>query len=136
MRCLVDHPNHPWVTEWYYRDCKPLLDPRLILMEGDEGYIITCRAPDGKEITKTWCKKYAPGLRLIQLKPKFKTGAATIIDWCLDSAKQKAAVINKFRLDVYFDDVPNIVRHLRRFCTSTKIIHYGHQIYEGLDEDK
>jgi hypothetical protein len=105
-------------------------------MDEDEGFIITCRVADGKEITKAWCRKYAPGLKLIQLVPKVKTGAETFLEWCLESAKQKAQVINRLKLDVYFDDVPNMVRHLRRFCTDTKIIHYGHQIYEGLDEDK
>jgi len=133
MRCLEEHKNLAWAREWYYRGRKLLLDPKLFMGKHDEGYIITCRVEELRKLTEYWCEKYVPQLKLIYLPSRIKTGSQTFRAWCLELATLKSQVINKLKLDVYFEDIPNVVFHLRKLCPNTKIIQFGHDIYEGVE---
>lgn len=132
MRCLEKHSNLPWARSWYYRTGKLQMDPKMFMNNEDEGFVITCREKGLESVTKIWCKRHIPILKLIQVYPKVKTGVGTFRAWCNGSALAKAEVINKLGLDVYFEDVPIIVRRLRELCPNTKILRYGGDVYEGL----
>ena len=132
MRSIEEQPNLPWAREWYYRGRKVLLDPKKFMGVGDVGYIITFRDSSLTELTRSWCEKNVPGLEVIHIPAFTKTGSDTFRDWCKDAALRKAKLINELGLDIYFEDVPLIVRDLRVLCPETKIIQFGHDDYEGL----
>jgi len=42
-----------------------------------------------------------------------------------EEAERKAKALNDNNIDVFFEDAPDVVAHLRRLCKSTKIVQYG-----------
>jgi hypothetical protein len=46
-------------------------------------------------------------------------------EWSLIQAERKAKALNDNNIDVFFEDAPDVVKHLRRLCKSTKIVQYG-----------
>jgi len=124
------------VEEWYYRDRKPRLNPYLFGLPEDEVFIITGRQQQLKDITTTWVTKHFPDI--IKSGRFFIVGAENdtlngvndkdeIEKWCQRRIKEKADMINKLKLDVYFDD--NVfIQDLRELCPSCKIIHFGGRV--------
>ena len=117
------------VEEWYYRERKPLLDPRLFLSEGDELYIITSRPERLAIITSRWISRYYPkSILRFAYHETMENGVNSkeeVSDWLKHQAKVKADILNDLNLDVYFEDSPVTVKWLREFCPNIKIIHYG-----------
>ena len=46
-------------------------------------------------------------------------------EWGLIQAERKAKALNDNNIDVFFEDAPDVVKHLRRLCKNTKIVQYG-----------
>ena len=115
--------------QWYYRERKPLLDPRLMCDKKDEIYVITGRPERVKDITKEWIKFYYPQAKLFFASPHMGviTGntAKEIKQWCIDKLLTKVAKINELGIDVFFEDESEGIDELRKACPKCKIIKYG-----------
>lgn len=113
--------------EWYYRERKPELNPILFLGKSDEFYILTSRPTRLNHITIPWIKRYYPHAIFKQVNHETLKGNSSkeVENWLKEMARKKADVINKLKLDVYFEDSPATSHWLRVFCPFTKIIHYG-----------
>ena len=48
--------------------------------------------------------------------------------WDEIQAQRKAKAINDNKIEVFFEDAPQVVIHLRELCLGTKIIQYGGRI--------
>lgn len=120
--------GNPKVETIYYETRTPLLNPYMFASEDDEIVFITGRKKELAKITKRWCKKFFPNIKLI-LAPSPQWGDESEWQaWFELVAKHKAKVINKLELDVYFEDMPETVKALRKLCPNTKIIQYGGRI--------
>ena len=119
-----------WIREWYYRERTLLLNPKTVMTANDEGYIITCRGENLKELTELWCRANVPNLKLIIISSEVKTESENYLEWIQDLAKLKAEVITNLKLDVYFEDVLQVAEKLRELCPDCKIIKYGETVHE------
>jgi uncharacterized HAD superfamily protein len=117
------------VEYWYYREQKPELNPEMFLDENDEYIVITGRSKDLKDVTETWLKKFCPNYKkliMVDLGPAYDAvNEEDLTLWSIEQAKRKAKVINKEKLDVFFEDNGDTVEYLRSLCPKTKIIKYG-----------
>lgn len=119
--------NEP-VLKLALEEAKPVLNPRLFTSEKDEIYFITARSPAFDEITKRWCKHFFPDVTLVSVVvPPWKDSNGWD-KWYTIVARMKANIINDLKIDVYFEDMPVTVKHLRKLCPNTKIIQYGGRI--------
>jgi phage FluMu protein Com len=97
-------------------------NPEELIAEDDEYHIITARHSSTDTcITLKWCKKYCPNAKTVNIVGK--QGHT----W-KESADSKAEKINDLGIEVYFEDDPRIVAHLREKCPKTKIIRVGGRI--------
>ena len=120
------------VEEWYYRDRKPLLIPEDFLADNDKYIVITGRSEKIRFETEWWIQKYCPNcvqLIMVDLGPAYDCTNGQVKEWSQEQARRKAEIINKAKLDVYFEDNGECVSELRRFCPNTKIIKYGGNMY-------
>lgn len=124
--------NEP-VLRLALEESKPLLNPRMFTSETDEIYFITARTFRFWDLTKRWCNHFFPGIKLVLVKVESWKDQSKWNDWYKTVATEKAKAINKLKLDVYFEDMPITVKHLRELCPNTKIIQYGGRI--GRSED-
>lgn len=112
--------NHEGLLEfetWYFNERRPLLNPEDFLGEGDEYYVITGRDREAhREITERWCAKYTPNAK----------GVYCVGDYPDPVEEGKAEKILELKLDVFIDDHPATVKHLREVLPrDTKVIQYG-----------
>ncbi len=109
-----------------YADAMVQITPQLLSHEDDELFILTGRESCLAEATIKVCNRHFPGIPVyfIQASVTWKD-PSEFSDWFKAIAEAKAVVINKLKLDVYFEDMPETVIALRELCPNTKIIQYG-----------
>ena len=97
-------------------------------------YVITSRPERLRWITERWLKHYYPNAKLI-IVDQATLGSCNdvkgIKQWLKTKVEMKAAVINKFGIEVYFDDESEMLEHFRKLCPNCKIIKYGGRIEDG-----
>jgi len=126
---LIEDPEkRREVSKYYYKQQDILLDPLKFLLEEDELYIITSRNRIYREETEALVKKYFPSAKLIILDHVEPHLLLDLKDWYKKQAELKAKVIKKEGIEVYFEDIPQVVRYLRNLCPNTKIICFGDHI--------
>ena len=103
----------------------PQCHPEFYASEEDEIVIITGRKEELKNVTEKWCKKWYPQYKLYILPTVTWKTEAEWSDWFRRVAENKAKMINELKLDVYFEDMPETVKALRKLCPNTKIIQFG-----------
>jgi hypothetical protein len=125
--------------EWYYREAELKMDPKKFLGKNDEAVIVTAREtiPKIVKITREWVDrhvgKHIPIIWVnrnvpppIQLGGKVgNKGALDVMD---RMAVAKAKVINREKIEVYFDDSEYLVKKLRKMCPKCKVIHFGARV--------
>jgi len=109
-----------------------LLNPvEFLLFSEDEYYIITSRMEKGKRITEEWVRKYCPACKKLFILddgfPK-ENNEKAVYEWLDKMANSKAKIINKYKIDVYFEDSSYIVKKLRKLCPNCKVINYGGRV--------
>lgn len=126
MMDLIEDPRkRDEVARYYYKQQEILLNPLLFLLEEDELYIITSRSNKYRRETEQFIEKYLPTARLIILDLIDPSLLIDLDSWYRKQAELKAKVINDLGIEVYFEDIPKVVRYLREMCPNTKIICYG-----------
>lgn len=115
----------PDVTEYVVSMARLLFNPRLLLGQDDLGFVITARSPKLKAITLAWCGKNIPGLTILFAEVPHWNSVTEWGDWELMCSERKAAIIKHLELDVYIDNNPITVNHLRKMCEGVKILLYG-----------
>jgi len=115
------------------REANLLLNPvDFLVFPDDEYYLITSRSKELTSITKKWVKKYCPHVKkLIVLGQRLLGNTSNkkeIEEWLDTTARDKAEVINKYKIEVYFDDSTYVVKRLRELCPNCKIINYGGRV--------
>jgi hypothetical protein len=111
--------------EFYCRGRSNNIDPLDFLADDDELYFITGRSEKARMITERWQKKYYPTAKLIITNNLIPGNDITITDWYVKQAHLKARAILDNKIDVYFEDTPEVVKLLREICQHTKVIKYG-----------
>jgi hypothetical protein len=120
------------VEEWYYMERKLQLNPELFLNDGDSFIIITGRSEKVRFETEWWVDKYCPNCKkliMVDLGPSYGCTNGEVKDWSKEQARRKAEIINKEKVDVYFEDNGECVLKLRKLCPNTKIIKFGGNMY-------
>jgi len=124
------------VEEWYYRGRVPMLNPYMFKSIDDKIFIITGRSKHLLDITKNWIKRFLPD---VYMRGNFYVvgDSNDLLDnentekeidlWVKRRMQEKADMINKLKIDVFFDDTYN-TPILRKLCPNTKIIQYGGQL--------
>lgn len=111
-----DPKLYDFLRSTYFNELRPLYNPELFLADGDEYYIITGRhSPIDDGVTMDWCEKHCPNNKGV-----FLVGGEGI-----SSRVAKAEKIRELGIEVYFDDDPNIVRHLREALPDVTVIQIG-----------
>lgn len=106
--------------KYYCKQRKINFNPAQFIGPGDRGYFITARGKQDNNYTKRWVNKFYPQFTLIPLSTYDVTEKWVRLH---DAEAKKQAIIN-YKIDVYFEDVIEIVAYLRRHCSNCKIIHY------------
>jgi len=111
----------------YFASCKPLLNPLHFCNPiYDKIFVITSREQLAIPATREWCAQHLPQYaKLIFACVEKWQIQSEIQDWFKRVAQEKAFIINGLNIEVYFEDIPEVVLLLRELCPSTKIIHYG-----------
>lgn len=129
-----------YLEELHYTEVKPLLNPELLLHEGDEYHIITGRHEVLKDITLKWCRKYCPNAKSVSVVggkawyefSDFVNGKRNPVEawakWNKESCGKKAEMIKMLGIEVYFDDSPSNVKQLRESLPKVKVIQYAGRI--------
>lgn len=120
------------VEEWYYLERKPLLNPEYLLADNDKYIIITGRSEKVRFETEWWIQKYCSNctkLIMVDLGPAYNCTNGEVKKWSQEQARRKAEIINKEKVDIYFEDNGECVLQLRKLCPNTKIIKYGGNFY-------
>lgn len=102
-----------------------LLHPKNFMNQDDLGYIVTARDPRLKEVTLAWCGKNVQGLTVLFAEVPHWRDNSEWDKWEVACAIKKAELIDKLELDVFIDNNPITVDHLRDLCKHTKILLYG-----------
>jgi len=119
---------------FYCKHRELLLNPLDFMADGDELFFVTGRSLLMEEATKKWQRKYFPNATLIVTRLLMPTrdnsnyGNGALSDWNYEQAKRKAKAIIDNSIDVYFEDNPEVVMHLRVMCPNTKTVQYGGRI--------
>ena len=106
----------------YYATCQLKYNPQLFLSRLDEGFIITARKTEAREITNYWLRQH--GIIL----PTFTIEGADDIDWSdyqsasIEVAKRKLAIIRHLYVEVHFDNNVYIVNMLRTLAPDLRVI--------------
>lgn len=122
---IVINKVNPFLEKIYYDTLKPNLNPYMFLKESDKGFIISARRKELHKVTKRWCDKWFPALKLCFAERESWRHVQEMKHWHELVAESKSKVINRLKLDVYFEDLPEVVNALRKLCPRTKIIQYG-----------
>jgi len=129
LRMLDNIPNEDVKTsveEWYYRERKPLLNPKLFLRTSDEFHIITSRPKRLAKLTMRWVGHYYPNSKLhIVFQDTIKNGDQDVANYCKKKVAIKARKINELGIDVFFDDEAESFDYFRELCPNCKVIKYG-----------
>lgn len=113
-------------SRFYYLMRRRQLNPIDYLSEDDELFFITGRNEAYRDLTEKWASKYFPQATLVILgHEEPKAGEPVLKKWYVRQAERKAKALKKYKIDVYFEDTPPVVRELRKMCPETKIIQYG-----------
>lgn len=116
---------------WYYASRRLLLNPDTFKLDNDEVIIITTRASvtgnNIRKLTEDWLKYqnvHYDRLYFVPV-PQGQYIGQSLQEWYRRMAEEKAKIINREGLDVYFEDSPEVARYLRLLCPNTKIIRFG-----------
>jgi hypothetical protein len=120
--------NLPELKAMYYGCLLPNTNPQLYANEDDEIVIITGREESLRDITETWCKRWFPQYKLIMAPTLPWKDESEWQVWFERVAENKAKQINELKLDIYFEDMPETVKALRKLCPNCKIIQFGGRI--------
>jgi hypothetical protein len=111
------------------------LNPIDFLADDDVLFFITGRSMLVEDLTNRWAKKYFPMATVISTRNIIPCSDGELMtknyvndrskDWSLIQAERKAKALNDNKIDVFFEDAPDVVKHLRRLCLCTKIVQYG-----------
>lgn len=121
--CIIKS-NPDW-EKIYYETRIPQLDPHMFESEEDELFFITGRKEELMKVTMDWCKKFFPNIKLIFAPTPTWKHESEWAEWFKKVAEHKAKIINDYKIDVYFEDMPETVKSLRILCPNTKIVQYG-----------
>ncbi len=123
------------LMRYYYARRSMQLNPIDFLADDDELFFITGRSILVEDLTNRWAKKYFPMAIVINTRTVMPSSDNELMtknyvndrkkEWSLIQAERKAEALNDHKIDVFFEDDPNVVKHLRHLCTNTKIIQYG-----------
>jgi len=102
--------------------------PREFLHEDDEYIIITGREIKYEEATSRWLECFGINAPIYFCDIGGSDQFDSLDDFFDAHAKAKAKFIKALDVDVYFEDAPNIVTRLRKFCPKTIIIQVGRRI--------
>lgn len=116
--------------KFYYQERKPVLNPYHFLRKDDEFYVISWRELGYQGLGREWLSAHN-----IYPKEVFFVGERSPLVGVTDPeeikkkflavAEEKAAIINKLKLDIYLDDNLTIVEALDKLCPNTHIIFYS-----------
>lgn len=116
------------LMKYYCSQLDMNFNPLDFIADGDELSFITGRAPSVEQLSITWAKKYFPMAKITVTKIQDANNKQEeMVDWYSLQAEAKAKVINADKIDVYFDDCPEIVSRLRKLCSNCKVIKYGNR---------
>lgn len=101
------------------------LNPLDFVGLDDKLFLVTGRDESCREITQDWVRHYFPSAHLIMCNLETLTPTTDTVDWTKRQAELKAAVLRDIRANVYFEDNPEVVKHLRKLCPKITIIQYG-----------
>jgi len=114
------------IDQYYYKERKPLLNPKLFMGEQDIGFCITSRPRKFRDVTNRWMNKYYSDIPVYLLKNEIKAKDCVSFDDIMRRvAIEKIKLIEELKLDVYIDDTPNIIYWMRKLNTGVKFIQYG-----------
>jgi len=116
------------ISKYYYKQQEIQLDPLDFILEEDELYIITSRSNKYRKETEYLVNRHFPSAKLIIVDLVEPHLLFNLKDWYKKQAELKAKVIKENRIDVYFEDRPQVARYLRKFCPNCKIICFGDHI--------
>jgi len=124
---IISSIQDTYREDLYYATRIPQLITALFMSENDVGFIITARRKRLKDLTEEWCSKFYPFLELhfIDTPVWNKLNPEDVGRWMDEVGSIKAKRINQLKLDIYFEDMPQVVSLLREKCPNTKIIQYG-----------
>jgi hypothetical protein len=122
---LKDNALRLELSRFYYYKRPSQLNPLDYLSREDKLFLITGRNKLYQDITERWAKKYYPSATLVVLDHEEPKAETVIEDWFVKQAKVKSRALQKYDIDVYFEDTPQVVKELRKLCPRTKIIQYG-----------
>ena len=119
----------------YYSHRSIQLNPVDFLADDDELFFVTGRSVLVEDLTKKWAKKYFPMATVIATRTILPSSDSDLMtknyvndrnkEWGLIQAERKAKALNDNNIEVFFEDSPDVVKHLRRLCKRTKIVQYG-----------
>lgn len=120
--------NNNRMEEWYYRERKPLLNPKDFLTSEDEYIIVTARKECLRNLTCKWLKKYLPDARWILIGIGYTNPR--------EIASKKMKILRKEKVDIYFDDNIDVIKALRTLNEvgkeigkkDIKFVHYSGRI--------
>ena len=116
--------------KYYYLHRRIEVNPIDFLAEEDELYLITGRSKKYWNITTEWKNRYFPKAKLVmlgQIEPEEDT---EMEKWFVEQARMKAKALEKYDIDIYIEDTPEIVRELRKMNLKCLIIQYGGRIFD------
>ena len=113
------------LSRYYYISRPFQLNPIDFVGTEDKLFIITGRNDLYKDITEAWHKKYFPGAILVCLDHEEPKEETDLEEWFVKQARLKAKALEKYKIDVYFEDTPEVVKELRKLCPQVKIVQYG-----------
>ncbi len=120
------------IEEWYYLDREPKLNPEDFLGEDDEYIIITGRSKKVELITHEWVEKYCANCKklfIVDLGPAYGCTNGQVLHWSKKQARLKSKIINREKVEVYFEDNGECVKELRKLCPKCKIVQFGGRFY-------
>jgi len=115
---LVLSEKLSFVESYYYKERKPLLNPYMFLTNDDDFIIITAREKRLSSITKQWIDKFLPGAKWFIVDTGYNEDPR-------ETAEKKLKILLREKVEVYFDDNPDIIKELRKKCNTIKFIQFG-----------
>lgn len=126
---IDDEDTKKSVEEWYYRERKPLLNPKLFLRQSDEFHIVTSRPKRLAILTMKWVGHFFPNSKLhVVFQDTIQNGNHDVKKYCEEKIKLKAKKINEIGIEVFFDDEAEGFDLFRELCPNCKVIKYGGRI--------
>lgn len=123
------------LMRYYYSRRSIQLNPIDYLADDDELFFITGRSVLVEDITRKWAKKYFPMATVITTRTILPSSDKDLMtknyvkdqtkEWGQIQAERKAKALNDNNIDVFFEDAPDVVKHLRQLCKNTKIVQFG-----------